>query len=53
MRTGKIITKRPDPKRKDSRAVLAARPRSGPIDYAAFTGRVIKRFPKVIAELAK
>lgn len=53
MRTGKIITKKPAPKRKEPRAVLAARPRSGPIDYTAFTGHVIKRFPKVIAELAK
>ncbi|EJN04472.1 hypothetical protein PMI41_02113 [Phyllobacterium sp. YR531] len=30
-----------------------ARPTSKKTDYAAFTKDVIKRFPKVIAELAK
>ncbi len=39
--------------RRPADAVLRARPVEGEIDHTEFTRRIISRFPKILAELAK
>lgn len=39
--------------RTENRPVLVARPRKQPTDYKAFTADVLRRLPKVMAELAR